>query len=90
MKRAFRVTCVTEKNNHGSETYAVKLGLPENWRLGGEFDWNGHIGYEVEAPTSSFVNLFSSEHGKHREGRYARDAALGHLLGRQQLESRRT
>ena len=65
LEKGVRVTCVTEKNNHGSETYAVKLGLPENWRLGGEFDWNGHIGYEVEAPTSSFVNLFSSEHGKH-------------------------
>ena len=65
LEKDVRVTCVTEKNNHGSETYAVKLGLPENWRLGGEFDWNGHIGYEVEAPTSSFVNLFSSEHGKH-------------------------
>lgn len=64
LEKGVRVTCVTEKNNHGSETYAVKLGLPENWKLGGKVDW-GHIGYEVEAPTSSFVNLFSSEHGKH-------------------------
>ena len=65
LEKDVRVTCVTKKNNHGSETYAVKLGLPENWRLGEETNWNGHIGYEVEAPTSSFVNLFSSEHGKH-------------------------
>ena len=65
LEKGVRVTCVTEKNNHGSETYAVKLGLPENWRLGGEFDWNGHIGYEVETPTSSFVNLFISKHGTH-------------------------
>lgn len=64
LEKGVQVTCVTEKNNHGSETYAVKLGLPENWKLGGKVDW-GHIGYEVEAPTSSFVNLFSSEHGKH-------------------------
>ena len=64
LEKGVQVTCVTEKNNHGSETYAVKLGLPENWELGGKVDW-GHIGYEVEAPTSSFVNLFSSEHGKH-------------------------
>lgn len=64
LEKDVRVTCVTKKNNHGSETYAVKLGLPENWELGGKVDW-GHIGYEVEAPTSSFVNLFSSEHGKH-------------------------
>ena len=65
LEKDVRVTCVTKKNNHGSETYAVKLGLPENWRLGEETNWNGHIGYEVEAPTSSFVNLFSSKHGKH-------------------------
>ena len=65
LEKGVQVTCVTEKNNHGSETYAVKLGLPKNWELGGETNWNGHIGYEVEAPTSSFVNLFSSEHGKH-------------------------
>ena len=64
LEKDVRVTCVTEKNNHGSETYAVKLGLPENWELGGKVDW-GHIGYEVEAPTSSFVNLFISKHGKH-------------------------
>lgn len=65
LEKGVRVTCVTEKNNHGSETYAVKLGLPENWELGGEVDWNGHIGYEVETPTSSFVNLFISKHGTH-------------------------
>ena len=65
LEKDVRVTCVTKKNNHGSETYAVKLGLPENWRLGEETNWNGHIGYEVEAPTSSFVNLFSNKHGKH-------------------------
>lgn len=66
LEKGVQVTCVTEKNNHGSETYAVKLGLPENWELGEKVDWEGgHIGYEVEAPTSSFVNLFSSEHGKH-------------------------
>ena len=65
LEKGVQVTCVTEKNNHGSETYAVKLGLPENWRLGEETNWNGHIGYEVEAPTSSFVKLFISKHGKH-------------------------
>ena len=65
LEKGVRVTCVTEKNNHGSETYAVKLGLPENWRLGEETNWNGHIGYEVEAPTSSFVKLFISKHGTH-------------------------
>ena len=65
LEKDVRVTCVTKKNNHGSETYAVKLGLPENWELGGEVDWNGHIGYEVETPTSSFVNLFISKHGTH-------------------------
>ena len=65
LEKGVQVTCVTEKNNHGSETYAVKLGLPENWELGGEVDWNGHIGYEVETPTSSFVNLFISKHGTH-------------------------
>lgn len=65
LEKDVRVTCVTEKNNHGSETYAVKLGLPENWRLGEETNWNGHIGYEVEAPTSSFVKLFISKHGTH-------------------------
>ena len=65
LEKGVRVTCVTEKNNHGSETYAVKLGLPENWRLGEETNWNGHIGYEVETPTSSFVNLFISKHGTH-------------------------
>ncbi len=65
LEKGVRVTCVTEKNNHGSETYAVKLGLLENWELGGEVDWNGHIGYEVETPTSSFVNLFISKHGTH-------------------------
>lgn len=65
LEKDVRVTCVTKKNNHGSETYAVKLGLPENWRLGEETNWNGHIGYEVEAPTSSFVKLFISKHGKH-------------------------
>lgn len=65
LEKGVQVTCVTEKNNHGSKTYAVKLGLPENWGLGEKVDWHGHIGYEVEAPTSSFVNLFSSEHGKH-------------------------
>ena len=64
LEKGVRVTCVTEKNNHGSETYAVKLGLPENWKLGGKVDW-GHIGYEVEAPTSSFVKLFISKHGTH-------------------------
>ena len=65
LEKGVQVTCVTEKNNHGSETYAVKLGLPKNWELGGETNWNGHIGYEVEAPTSSFVNLFISKHGTH-------------------------
>ncbi len=65
LEKDVRVTCVTKKNNHGSETYAVKLGLPENWRLGEETNWNGHIGYEVEAPTSSFVKLFISKHGTH-------------------------
>ena len=65
LEKGVQVTCVTEKNNHGSETYAVKLGLPENWELGGKVDWHGHIGYEVEAPTSSFVNLFISKNGKH-------------------------
>lgn len=64
LEKGVQVICVTEKNNHGSETYAVKLGLPENWKLGGKVDW-GHIGYEVEAPTSSFVNLFISKNGKH-------------------------
>ena len=65
LEKGVQVTCVTKKNNHGSETYAVKLGLPKNWELGGETNWNGHIGYEVEAPTSSFVNLFISKHGTH-------------------------
>ena len=65
LEKGVQVTCVTKKNNHGSETYAVKLGLPENWRLGEETNWNGHIGYEVETPTSSFVNLFISKHGTH-------------------------
>ena len=65
LEKDVRVTCVTKKNNHGSETYAVKLGLPENWRLGEETNWNGHIGYEVEAPTSSFVKLFISKHDTH-------------------------
>ena len=63
LEKGVQVTCVTKKNNHGSETYAVKLGLPKNWELGGETNWNGHIGYEVETPTSSFVNLFISKHG---------------------------
>lgn len=65
LEKGVQVTCVTKKNNHGSETYAVKLGLPKNWELGGETNWNGHIGYEVETPTSSFVNLFISKHGTH-------------------------
>ena len=65
LEKGVQVTCVTKKNNHGSETYAVKLGLPKNWELGGETNWNGHIGYEVEAPTSSFVKLFISKHGTH-------------------------